>query len=265
MKQGDRGANVRHLQQLLKKAGYAIEADGDYGPATEKAVQAFQKSTQLVPDGCAGAKTLAALSGKPTDKYLKMPMLKQGARQLDVPLAAILAVNEVESRGCGFDEQFRPVILFERHIMYRRLQAKGLRQQQIDAIAKAHPNLVNASAGGYEGGAAEWQRLNDAKAIDEDCAIEAASWGLFQIMGMHWQRLGYASAKDWQNQMQASESAQFIAFTRFIKASHPLLSALRSQHWADFASGYNGPNYQRNAYDAKLARAYTHYLTRVSG
>ncbi|MFM2480135.1 N-acetylmuramidase domain-containing protein [Celerinatantimonas sp. YJH-8] len=263
MKRGDRGANVRQLQQLLKQAGFVLKVDGDYGENTEKAVLHYQKRHDLVPDGCAGAKTLTALKGGNTDKYLKLPTLRQGARQLGVPLAAVLAVNEVESRGCGFDAKGRPVILFERHIMYRRLQAKGMRQQQLDALAAKEPNLVNAEAGGYLGGEDEWQRLEQAKQIDESCAIEAASWGLFQIMGEHWQRLGYDSAQDWQTQMQTSEASQFLAFSRFIKANHPLLTALRSQHWAVFAKGYNGPSYQRNAYDAKLARAYNHYLTSI--
>lgn len=263
MKLGDRGANVRQLQQLLKQAGFVLKIDGDYGENTEKAVQHYQKQQDLVPDGCAGTKTLTALKGGDTDKYLKLPTLRQGAKQLDVPLAAVLAVNEVESRGCGFSTSGHPVILFERHIMYRRLQAKGMRQQKIDAFAKVYPELVNEEAGGYLGGEAEWQRLEQAKQIDESCAIEAASWGLFQIMGEHWQRLGYNSAQDWQTQMETSESSQFLAFSRFIKASHPLLTALRDQHWAVFAKGYNGPCYQRNAYDAKLARAYNHYLTSV--
>ncbi|WP_328515044.1 N-acetylmuramidase domain-containing protein [Ralstonia pseudosolanacearum] len=34
------------------------------------------------------------------------------------------AVNEVESRGSGFLPDGRPVILFERHVMYRQLQGR---------------------------------------------------------------------------------------------------------------------------------------------
>ena len=40
------------------------------------------------------------------------------ADRLDVPLASIKAVNEVESSGRGFLADGRPVILFERHVFW---------------------------------------------------------------------------------------------------------------------------------------------------
>jgi hypothetical protein len=38
-----------------------------------------------------------------------------------------------------------------------------------------------------------------------------------------------------------------------------LLSALKGKKWAAFAKGYNGADYARNLYDAKLAQAYFKY------
>ena len=55
---------VREIQRRLKELGYySGSADGNFGPATEKAVMAFQKANKLSADGKVGEKTLAKLNG----------------------------------------------------------------------------------------------------------------------------------------------------------------------------------------------------------
>lgn len=61
LKMGASGAKVRELQQLLLRAGQAVNVDGDYGPSTKAAVLAFQKANKLAADGVAGPQTLRAL------------------------------------------------------------------------------------------------------------------------------------------------------------------------------------------------------------
>ncbi len=63
---GATGQAVRELQQLLRDHGQAITVDGQFGPQTDAAVRAFQRSQGLTPDGLAGPKTLAALRGTST-------------------------------------------------------------------------------------------------------------------------------------------------------------------------------------------------------
>lgn len=55
------GDDVRACQEVLLRAGISLEADGDFGPATEKAVIAFQKSKGLKADGIVGPATRSAL------------------------------------------------------------------------------------------------------------------------------------------------------------------------------------------------------------
>ena len=263
LRHGDRSQAVLILQKNLNHHGARLVADADFGDATEAAVRAYQVKAGLVADGIAGSKTQTSLAGGDCALLLRNNDLVKAAVRLGVPLASIYAINEVESRGKGFLDNGKPVILFERHIMYRQLATPRHDgddptelKRHADELAAASPALVNPKAGGYIGGTAEHQRLAMARLIDDTSALEAASWGAFQIMGLHWQRLGYTSVQDFVAAMRAGESQQFDAFTRFIETDQALHKALKARKWADFAKLYNGPAYKRNLYDIKLQRAY---------
>ncbi|MCY1275632.1 putative peptidoglycan binding domain protein [compost metagenome] len=257
LRRGDVGADVRELQRLLRLRGAALELSAEFDSATIAAVMAAQARYGLVVDGVAGPKTLAALQrdGKLAE-HLTAADLQRAADKLGVPMAVVRAVNEVESRGTGFLPDGRPVILFERHVMYRQLRATG---HDADALTRQYPNLVNTVRGGYVGGAGEHMRLAQACAIDEACAIASASWGLFQIMGYHWELLEYPSVRAFYVCMRDSEAAQLDAFVRFVQADPALHKALKARKWPTFANLYNGPAYKENLYDVKIARAVERY------
>ncbi len=67
LRQGERGPEVKAMQESLAKLGYRdaqgreIGADGHFGARTEEALKAFQRDHGLKDDGIAGAKTLDAL------------------------------------------------------------------------------------------------------------------------------------------------------------------------------------------------------------
>ncbi|MDN4572672.1 peptidoglycan-binding protein [Pandoraea cepalis] len=255
--EGAHGAEVRQVQVALNKLGAKLAVDGWFGPATTSAVMDAQRHFGLVVDGIVGPKTLQALTnGERAPGHLMAADLAAAAEKLGVEVAVVRAANEVESRGCGFLPDGRPVILFERHIMYRELHAIGA---DVAALAVKYPGLVNPKRGGYVGGATEHMRLNQACTIDRACAIASASWGLFQIMGYHWQRLGYASAESFADLMRSGEAAQLDAFVRFVLADPELLKSLRAKRWPKVAEIYNGQDYKANLYDVKLARAFEKY------
>lgn len=249
MRKGDTGAEVRELQKRL-----GIEADGWYGDATEAAVRKFQRKAGLAADGIAGRQTLAVLRNSvPNSKHLTHAAVMAAAAALEVDEASVLTISEVEAGGDGFLPDGRPDILFERHIMHKRLANAGF---DADALSISYQNLVNTKRGGYAGGAAEYSRFLNACSIDTACAIESTSWGMFQIMGFHWEALGYDSAQAFMACMQKTEGDHLDAFVRFVKADPALNKALKSRKWAEFARIYNGPAYKENLYDTKLARAY---------
>jgi ribosomal protein S9 len=242
----DQGDAVFSLQRLLTAQGFPVNDDGDFGGGTNTAVKAFQKARGLDADGIVGKDTwdalrvpkiTAALSRTSTPGRLTQADIDDAAKTLGAEPRAVATVNKVESPKGGFLPDGRPTILFERHWMRKQMLAKG--QSTADA-EKRYPNIVNASTGGYLGDEAEYDRLAIAKTLDEASALEACSWGAYQIMGYHWKLLGYASVQDMVADMSRSEQGQLAAFVRFIQSQPALLKAIRAKDFVTFARYYNG-------------------------
>lgn len=249
---GDKGYRVRELQSLI-----GIQVDGSFGPKTEQAVRQYQREIDLVADGIAGPKVMRSLRGGEVSKLLGHSDIERAAADLGVPVASVLAVNEVESRGNGFLPSGDPVILFERHIMRRMLRKGGLDTSDLEA---KYPGLVNRKRGGYKGNQREHIRLTQAKEIDPDAAVQSASWGLFQIMGFHHALLGYPDPAKWEAAMRESEGKHLDAFVSFVIEDQAMHQALKDRNWAGFAKRYNGPAYAENQYDVKMTKAYARHL-----
>lgn len=61
LRKGDRGDEVKAMQQALADKGYDIAVDSIFGPGTEKVLRSFQRACRLFPDGICGPKTWAML------------------------------------------------------------------------------------------------------------------------------------------------------------------------------------------------------------
>lgn len=64
LRRGDKGDDVKKLQELLNELGYEIKVDGDYGRGTKEAVRDFQKKNKLDADGNFGPKTAEIMLSK---------------------------------------------------------------------------------------------------------------------------------------------------------------------------------------------------------
>ncbi len=261
---------VTQAQSMLSALGFAITVDGKFGRKTEEIVVSFQANHELVADGIIGSKTwqkLIYLSNdilrQNTSRFLSEQNLQQAAESLNIEVAAIKAVNEVESRGEGFLND-QPVILFERHVFWKRLKGVGIDPRPLQA---GNEDILSTQWGGYIGGVAEYGRMTRAQMINSAAALESASWGLFQIMGYHWKALGYDDVKDFVVRMQHSEADHLEAFVRFLKANRlerylrlaEGQDSLQLSNFTHFARRYNGPMYERNHYHTKMMKAYRRY------
>lgn len=184
----------------------------------------------------------------------------KAAQLLGVEEAAVKAIASVESAGEAFitDNVGNkiPKILFERHVMFKRLR-DFTPIKSADMFAK-YPDIVNPTPGGYKGGLAEHERLDRAVKIDRVTALESASWGAYQVMGYHWKALGYSSVQEFVNKAY-TEEGQLELFIRFVKASPNVLKALKAKDWVGVAKAYNGPGYAKNNYHNRMKEAYDQF------
>lgn len=160
----------------------------------------------------------------------------------------IHAFLDVETRGYGFDDQGRPLILFEPHVFYRNLAGDKRATAVREGLAYKNWGTKPYPKDSYP-------RLRAACAIDEAAALKAASWGLGQVLGENFKAAGHATVQDFVRAMMADEEYQLEASVNFILANK-LDDELRRHDWAGFAKGYNGAGYKRNRYDTKLAEAF---------
>ena len=196
-----------------------------------------------------------------SDDYKKLTHtdVTRAAADLKVEVASIYAVLDVESKGSGFItlpdiNESVPVILFERHKMYKYLNLKGI------DTSKLPSDIVNKTAGGYKSPVEEHKRLDRAVRIDRESALMSCSWGTFQVMGFNWQAMKYSSLQEFINCMYRNEYEHLVSFIRYITYCAPsALIGLREKDWAKLAKNYNGSNYAINKYDIKLAAAYKKY------
>ena len=168
--------------------------------------------------------------------------------------AAVLAVIEVESAGRIFarvDGREEPLIRFEGHWFDRLLSSS--KRARARRAGLAHPSAGRVANPRSQ--AARWRLLRRAVAIDRQAALSSCSWGLGQVMGFHWRRMGFGSADALVSRARAGAVGQIELMARFVEMEG-LEPALARRDWHRFARRYNGPAYRRHGYHTKLAAAY---------
>lgn len=72
-KKGDKGDEVKEIQQKLNKFGYSLNADGIFGSSTYSALIDFQKKNKIPANGIVDSNTLICLDKKPTSATMYKP------------------------------------------------------------------------------------------------------------------------------------------------------------------------------------------------
>lgn len=194
--------------------------------------------------------------GVSSSKKLSKADIIAVANDLKIEPAALKAVIDVEAAGNGFDNQGRPTILFEPHVFWDQLGKIHYYTKRAE-LAKKHNGLLSQKwdKSLYRIGGSSHDKLKIAAELNWEAAHKSASWGLGQIMGFNAQKIGYATLKEFIDDMYESEAKQLKAMGMFLK-TNGLISKLQRHDWAGFARGYNGSAYAKNQYDVKLADAY---------
>lgn len=184
-------------------------------------------------------------------------------------IAAIRAIDEIESAGSGFlSSSLRPKILFEGHYFYKLAARLGLAEK----FRKAEPTICYPTwtKAHYLGREGEYGRLAKATElchkfeISDSIALRSASWGRYQIMGENFRDAGFDDVEDFVEAHFQDEDNHLEAFIIYLKNAF-LMDDLQNlpknpaKYAQIIASGYNGPGYRRNAYDTKLVAAFRRF------
>ena len=188
--------------------------------------------------------------------------VSSAALDLNVEMAALRAVIDVECSGSGFIADGRPAILYEAHVFHRLTGGRYGNAKDRYGVALSVP-LWNKALYGASG-AHQWDRLEDAAKLDWGAAHQACSWGIGQLLGENYRPAGWSDIQSFVAAMEESAGQQLNGMCRFIK-DKKLDAPLRAKNWAAFARGYNGSGYAANQYDTKLAAAYAKWSAAPQG
>lgn len=177
--------------------------------------------------------------------------LKNYAKNImGVEPATLLGIILTECSAKPFDSKERIVIQFEGHVFYTMLLKHGF---DPDAIHTQEPDLcyLHWTQEYYRAGTEDdYQRLERAKRISPEAALESCSWGIGQLMGFHWKRLGYNSVHDFV-MSNSSAVGQLINFAKFLMSGKEI-EALRKKDMHKFFTLYNGAGYMKHGYNVRF-------------
>lgn len=195
------------------------------------------------------------------------------ARKLRVEPALLQAIIKTEARASGFQwgifkgsKYLEPIILYECHVAYRVIVAKsGL--EEANRLAKAHPDIINpkpyySKKNPYKYGlyANQHKKLQKCVAVaGYDVAMQAASWGIGQVLGENWKMCGYDSVRAFINDAYGSEKTQLTMMCNYLKGKKGMLVAMQEFNYDKIAYLYNGEDYAVNDYHTKIEKAHIAY------
>src|SRR5262249_22563022 len=150
--------------------------------------------------------------------------LAAAAQRLGCDLPTIEAVATVESSGTYFwtiGGADRPPVRLEAHI-FSRLTNHQFDQTNPQISSKTwNPALAAKTR------VDAYAQLEQAKGLNKSAALQACSWGAFQIMGQNWKGLRYGSVDDMVSAMN-SVTGQIDAFIRFMENKAGAIPALKN-------------------------------------
>lgn len=163
--------------------------------------------------------------------------------------AMLQAIIKVETGGIGFDPKTGKILIqFEPHWFKKKAPyapSGAWSVNKVDVQSK------------------EWLAFNDAFKKDKVAAMLSTSIGLPQIMGFHYERLGYASVGAMWDDFKVGLDNQILALIYFLETDKRLLAACLAKNFTKIADIYNGTGwpeiakkYDREPYPISLKREY---------
>ncbi len=159
-----------------------------------------------------------------------------------IPVPSVRAIAFVEAAGSGFDPVTGKIKIQFEPSWFKRF-TNILINNKVDIQKK------------------EWEAFNLAFSKNPNKAMESTSWGIMQVMGFHWKRLGFKSVGEMVDFAKESETNQLWLGLKFIQTDARIYNALLKKDWKNVAYYYNGAGYAINKYDKKLEQAEIKFRT----
>lgn len=239
--------NAAELQEWLNDKGQHIDG---YVP--------------LVVDGIGGRSTRQAFiqvfKNKNAHAVTESDLMYIAQSLGDTDTKRIKAIGKVESAGSPYQNDGLVKILWERHYFYKFVKRTIYLPGYKDHF------LSNPKWGGYtsdfnkNGINDSWEKLSHAVCIDVDGALQSISIGKFQVMGIHYKKLGYKHPIDMLWDASRNEMSHYKMLASFILNVANLKNAFlkisrNPENNRAFAKGYNGSAYAKHNYHGKIASA----------
>jgi len=152
---GMAGEPVKRLQEKL-----GVTVDGQYGPATEKAVRDFQAKEKIAVDGVAGPDTFTHM-GLPELVYLQVGSIGETVKKLQTELgitadgrygpATANAVKEFQTKnGLTADGIAGPTTLAKTKTFGSVMNASVIASSIVDAGTKAAKSIWDTITGAFK-------------------------------------------------------------------------------------------------------------------
>jgi len=217
--------------------------------------------------------------------------IEAAAKELECESGLIYAIARQESAHSSFikiGNNVVPTILYERH-WFRKLTKPnksspspyediypdicGSAYHQVKRGAKDKVTRLRSVIDTKTGkeanvddiygsaGLPQYKRLVKAYQLDKSAALQACSWGKFQIMGFNYKSSGYSNVFEFVKAMSSGDPAHIKAFLKFAKSNKTLLDGLQNKDYIKIAEGHNGASWKtiNPHYASNLENFYKEY------
>jgi N-acetylmuramidase/LysM domain len=205
--------------------------------------------------------------------------IEAAAKELKCEGGLIHAIAKQESNKSSFfriGNRTVPTILYERHqfskyskheydktypdisgVAYKRAK----KNKSGEWIEKKSGKVVAEDDIYGPSESAQYKRLVKAYQLNQTAALQACSWGKFQIMGFNYKTAGFKDVKDFVKAMSRGDAEHMKAFLKFAKSNKTLLKGLQEKNFEKIAEGHNGESWKsiNPEYASNLKKFYDEY------
>jgi len=181
-----------------------------------------------------------------------IPIIKPTVESFNLDLATICAFIAVETGGKGFDSTTGKIIIQFEPVWFKR--NSPYTPSGLWSVNKVDRQSI------------EWLAFNNAYSYDPTAAMMSTSIGLGQIMGLHYDTLGYTSVGKMWDDAKKGLDRQIWQICKFVSANTSLLFAIQDKNWDKIATIYNGSGYRalaikynRTPYNVSMEQQYLVY------